>query len=177
MCQQLPNLSTKRTRKDLFVQRKQFQEGIDLCKTNVANYHDETETLLSKGQVAHGLIFVEFAIEEFGKLMVIEKAFNKNTNDPFRIKSDDFYSHETKSKLAWQKLDTKYKILFDEGFCLPNDFFERGCVVECTLADPECRLRTAFVDYCSSQWLLETNVKSKYLADLVGEIRVKIKNI
>ena len=167
----------RKRRKDLYVQRKQLQEGVDLCKLNISNYLSETELLISQGHLGHAVIFAEFAVEEFGKILAVKRAFELDSNDPFRIKASNFYDHRIKTKKAWTLLKKKYKILFDEGVCLPNTVFERGCVVEYTLADPEGRLRTAFVDYCSSQWLLECNVKENYLKGLVAEIKDKMSKV
>jgi hypothetical protein len=154
-----------------------MQEGIDLCKLNITNYLSEAELLISQGHLSHAVILTEFAVEEFGKILVIKRAFELDSNDPFTIKASKFYDHIIKTKKAWTVLNKKYKILFDEGVCLPNTVFERGCVVEYTLADPEGRLRTAFVDYCSSQWLLESNVNKDFLNDLVAEIKAKLSII
>ena len=74
-------------------------------------------------------------------------------------------------------LDKKFKVLFDEGICYPNTLGVRGLFVEYTLADPEGRLRTAFVDYCADRWLLEQNVKADFLMALVDEIRNKLSVI
>ncbi len=108
---------------------------------------------------------------------MIKRAFDLDPNDPFRIKAKKFYDHEKKSKKAWTFLDKKYKILFDEGVCLSNTIFERGVAVEYTLADYEGRLRSAFVDYCSGQWLLGCAVKEDYLKGLVAEIRNKLSKV
>jgi AbiV family abortive infection protein len=112
------------------VKRCQLQDGIDLCKRNVSDFLNETETLISQGRPSHALIFAEFAIEELGKILVIKHAFNLDPNDPFKIMGKEFYDHETKSKNAWTVLGPKLRILFDEGVCLPNTVFERGVAVE-----------------------------------------------
>jgi AbiV family abortive infection protein len=163
--------------KDLSVNRGQMLEGIKKCKENITDYLLETELLMSQGKIGHALILAEFAIEEFGKILVIKRAFELDQNDPFVIKGKKFYDHVTKSRKAWAVLDKKFKILYDEGVCLPNTIFERGVAIEYTLADHEGRLRSAFVDYCSGQWLLENNVKEAYLRNLIAEIRNKLQTL
>ena len=133
--------------------------------------------LISQGHLGHAVTLTEFAIEELGKIIVIKRAFELDSGDPFRIKASKFYDHEIKAKKAWTLLDKKFKVLFDEGVCLPNTVFVRGVAVEYTMADPEGRLRTAFVDYCAEQWLLERNVKEDYLKALVAEIRDKLSKV
>lgn len=156
---------------DLYVPRKQMQEGIDKCKCNITDYLSETELLMSQGKLNHAVILVEFAIEEFGKILVIKRAFDLDSNDPIRISAKKFYDHERKTKKAWTVLNKSYQILFDEGICLPNTVFERGVAVEYTIADHDGRLRSAFVDYCSGQWLLGVDVKEAYLKNLIAHIR------
>ena len=159
---------------DIHVARNQLQEGIDKCKLNVADYLSETELLMSKGKFSHATILVEFAIEEFGKILVIKRAFELDPNDPFKIRGDKFYDHRTKEKKAWTVLNKKYQILFDEGVCLPNTVFERGVAVEYTLANHDNRLRSAFVDYCSGQWLLGVDVKEICLQNLIQHMREEL---
>jgi AbiV family abortive infection protein len=163
--------------KDLYIPRNQVQEGVDKCKQNITDYLSETELLMSQGKLDHALILIEFGIEEFGKILIIKRAFESDPNDPFKITAKKFYDHEKKSKKAWTVLNKKYKILFDEGVCLPNTLFERGVAVEYTLADHEGRLRSAFVDYCSGQWLLGCDIKEDYLKGLIAEIRNKLSKV
>jgi AbiV family abortive infection protein len=132
---------------------------------------------MSQGKLDNALILIEFGIEEFGKILIIKRAFESDPNDPFKITAKKFYDHEKKSKKAWTVLNKKYKILFDEGVCLPNTLFERGVAVEYTLADHEGRLRSAFVDYCSGQWLLGCDIKEDYLKGLIAEIRNKLSKV
>ena len=80
----------RKRRKDLYVQRKQLQEGVDLCKLNISNYLSETELLISQGHLGHAVIFAEFAVEEFGKILAVKRAFELDSNDPFRIKASNF---------------------------------------------------------------------------------------
>jgi hypothetical protein len=174
---QMPKQKMSKRHKNLDVKRSQLQEGVDLCKTNVSTYLIETNLLISQGYLGHAVIFTEFAIEELGKALLIKEAFRFDQNDPFKIEASKFYNHDTKIDFAWDILDKKYQILFDEGVCYPNTLFERGCVDEYTLADLEGRLRTAFVDYCSSQWLLERKIKEDLLKGLVGEIQNKLLQV
>ena len=167
----------KKKYKDLYVSRNQFQDGINKCKRNITDYLSETELLMSQGRLSHATILLEFALEEFGKVLVMKRAFELDPNDPFKISGDKFYDHRTKEKKAWTVLDKKYQILFDEGICLPNTLFERGLAVEYTIANHENRLRSAFVDYCSGRWLLGVDVKEIYLQNLINHMRAELTKL
>jgi AbiV family abortive infection protein len=160
--------------KDKLVPRKMLQEGIDKCKNNVNDFLSDAELIMPSGRLNHAYVMVEFAIEEFGKIMLIREAFTKDSNDPFKIDGQVFGTHKGKSEKAWIVLNKKYKLLFDEGVCFPNTLFERGCVVENTEANHDTRCKCAFVDFCSEQWLLGCEIKEEYLKNLIAEIRDKL---
>jgi AbiV family abortive infection protein len=160
--------------KDKLIPRKMMQEGIDKCKDNITNFLSDAELIMSSGRLNHAYIMVEFAIEEFGKIMLIRDAFAKDPNDPFRIDGRVFGTHIGKSEKAWMYLNKKNKLLFDEGVCFPNTLFERGCVIENTEANHDTRCKCAFVDFFSEQWLLGCEIKEVYLKNLIVEIRDKL---
>ena len=160
--------------KDLSVPRKMMQEGIDLCKKNITDYLQEAELFISQGRLNHATILVEFAVEEFGKMLIIKRAFALDLNDPFTMRGKKFYDHGQKSKKAWTVLDKKFRTLFDEGICLPNTVFEHGLAVENTQANHDTRCWCAFVDFCSGRWLLGCDIKEGYLKNLVEEIKDKL---
>jgi hypothetical protein len=156
---------------DKLIPRGMLQEGIGKCKDNINDFLSDAELIMSKGRLNHAYVLVEFAIEEFGKVIMIKEAFQSDPNDPFKIDGEVFGTHRGKSERAWTVLNPKYKLLFDEGVCYPNTLFERGCVIENTEANHYTRCICVFVDFCSSQWLLGCEIKEDYLKNLIAHIR------
>ena len=51
------------------VPRARMQEGIEKCKGNVADYLKDACIIAETGRLYHAIISIEFALEEFGKIL------------------------------------------------------------------------------------------------------------
>jgi AbiV family abortive infection protein len=107
-------------KKDREIPRAKIQEGVNLCKKNIFSFLNTAESLLESDNLNHAAINVEFAIEEFGKILILKDEYGKGT-DPVQVPDDVFTSPKHKPERAWKigdpyALDSKYKMISNGGF-------------------------------------------------------------
>lgn len=96
-----------RRKEDREIPRTKIQEGVDLCKRNIFVFLDTAESLLESGNSNQAAINVEFAIEEFGKILMLRDEYGKGT-DPVQVPDNVFTSHKQKSERAWKIGDPQH---------------------------------------------------------------------
>jgi len=164
------------------IPRNIVQEGIDLCKKNVADYLDDARTIISKGRLCHAYLSVQLAIEELGKAVILKEEYQKSGNDPIPVDAavfgkDGGRGHKMKAAKAWEMLNPALKILHVGGF-EKEDFSEFGFDVD-TEASHHSRLKCAYVDFIEEEqqwWVGETLNECKVLAliDNIDEVLKKL---
>jgi AbiV family abortive infection protein len=55
-------------------------DGVALCKRNIVDYIKDARLIIEDGRLYHAVINVEFALEEFGKALLIIEAKQESTN-------------------------------------------------------------------------------------------------
>jgi AbiV family abortive infection protein len=158
------------------IPKAKIQEGIDLCKSNVVDFLKDAKLIIAEKRLNHAYVMVEFAIEEFGKAILLKEALEQNKSDPIIVKESVFKSHKQKDEKAWNVLDSKYKTIYDEGD-FDDDGFDYKDFVTDTKAGHETRLHCAFVDFCYGNWYLGRNIKENLLNDLIKHIEDKLSRI
>jgi len=164
----------KRKYPDKLVPRKLMQQGIDVCKRNITDFLADAKLIMDDGRINHAYVMVEFAIEELGKIIMIKEAYNSDLNDPFRVKGEVFGDHKGKSEKAWEVLDKKYRLIFDEGV-FEEGVCERGIAAENTEASHKTRCECAFVDFAGSIWIVGRDIKKDLLQNLIAHIEQTLK--
>lgn len=161
---------------DKLIQRKLLQKGIDLCKANITDFLKDAQLIMAEGRTNHAYVIVEFAIEEFGKIIMIKEAFNSDLNDPFKVNGEVFSDHKGKSEKAWEILDPKFRIIFDEGMwqegCWQRGVWEKQ---ENTTASHKTRCDCAFVDFTASKWIVGRDIKKDLLENLITHIEENLR--
>jgi AbiV family abortive infection protein len=157
------------------IPRAKMQEGIDLCKKNIHNFLDSAEILNQAHKTLHAFILAEFALEEFGKIQILKKGFEKSVADPIEVNRHDFIDHSEKEKEAWKQLDPKYSIIkvggFEEGFEGKHGIgFEKE-----TKTGHSTRIDVAFVDFDEDLgvWHIGREIDSLLLQNLIEHLRQK----
>ena len=161
------------------IPRKLMQKGIDLCKANIADFLNDAKLIMAEGRMNHAYIMVEFAIEEIGKIVMIKEAFDQDPHDPFRVKGEVFGTHRGKSEKAWEVLDPKFRLIFDEGRTAKG-LFVRGMWQnqEDVEANHKTRCECAFVDFVGeSIWIVGTDIKKNLLENLINHIEEKLRGM
>ena len=167
---------------DRVVPRAKMQEGIDLCKTNVSDFLKDARIIMDENRLNHAYVSVHFAIEELGKLLLFKDALMKDTADPVTLEASRIFrgskAHRNKENRAWEFLDPKYSVIFDEGMFVEG-LFEKGMWVhqENTMAETETRLDWTFVDFYTQLWHLGRDIKRDLLTALVNHIAEKVSLI
>ena len=164
------------------IPRNLVQEGIDLCKKNVADYLDDARTIISKGRLCHAYLSVQLAIEELGKAIILREECQKSSTDPLSVDAAIFgknggRGHKMKAAKAWGLLDSTLKILHAGGF-EKEGFSEFSFDVD-TEASHHSRLKCAYVDFIEEEklwWVGETLDECKVLA-LIDNIDYVLKKL
>jgi AbiV family abortive infection protein len=153
-----------------------MQDGINLCKQNVTQFLDDSRLVIAQGRLNHAYILVQLGIEELGKIVILNEATDSATTDSIEVDASVFTSHNKKSEKAWNVLDTKYRLIFDEGNW-KEGFRKSGTSTHITFASHETRLQCAFVNFDGQQWTQGCNIKENSLQNLISHIEEKIKVI
>jgi AbiV family abortive infection protein len=154
-----------------------MQEGIEKCKNNITDYLKDASLIAQAGRYYHAIISLEFALEEFGKILLLKETMNNCKGDSININSNEFCSHDRKVERALKILDPshKYRILF-ESFA-ERGLFEAGMLEGETVIGDSTRLDCAFVDFIDNAWTVGRNIKPAFLQDLADVIEKGLKTI
>lgn len=144
------------------------------------------EILLKSDNLDHVAIIVEFAIEEFGKALMLKDEYEKRT-DPVQVADSVFTSHHRKSERAWKSgapsaLDSKFRMISDGGFERSDDGkqgFSRAFEQVINISH-YIRLECAFVDYDDTEndWFLgHVEIAKERLRGLLEHVREKTTNL
>lgn len=161
---------------DRLIPRAKMKEGIDLCKSNILDYLKDARLIMSDGRLNHAYVSVQFAIEEFGKIVMLKDALMASTNDIVTVKGSVFTSHKGKSPNAWRILDQKFKTIFGEGDFDDEDFSHVSFVTD-TKASHDTRLDCAFVDFDEGIWHIGRDIKQKLLEELINHIEENLSKL
>ena len=168
------------------IPREKMFKGVSLCKENIQIFLDTAETLINSENLDQGAINIEFAIEEFGKVLKLKDEFVKGSN-PIQVPCEVFRSHKGKSERAWKKgdidtLDVSYRMISEGGFGINDDGkqgFSRAFSQVVNISH-HIRLCCAFVDFDKNEneWFLGYPQLSKNrMKDLIKHIRQKINTV
>lgn len=169
------------------IPRAKIQDGIDLCKKNIFDFLTGAESLLSANNLNYATVSVEFAIEEFAKILVLIDEQRKGF-DPVEVPIWVFADHVRKSQRAWDisdpnALDSSYKMISNCGFeriykkyCRDKTTgFSLGYELSIDMTH-DVRLECIFVtfDEQSNQWFLgHENISKERIQKLIEHVRHK----
>lgn len=154
-----------------------MQEGIDLCKKNALVFLKDAKLVIKYERLCHALVSVEFAIEEIGKIVMLQEALKNSNQDPVPVEEKVFRSHKDKSDNAWTVLDPKFKVVFEGDF--DGEAFEWKDFLTDTKASHKTRLECAFVDFDESRkiWHLGRDMDESRLIALIKHIEARLPQI
>ena len=155
-----------------------MQEGIELCKRNIADYLRDARLIIEKGRLNHAYVSVQLSIEELGKIRMLKEALSDDnrSKEVIPVKKSVFTSHRGKSEKAWKFLDPKFRRIFGEvGFEDTGEggFDPRGFET-ITTAGHQTRLQCAFVDFKLNKWVLGRKIEETRLTALIKHIEERL---
>lgn len=170
----------------LEIPRKKMQNGINLCKENIRIFLETAEKLVESGNLNHAAINIEFAIEEFGKILLLKDEFAKGS-DPVQVPRNLVTTHIGKSERAWKTgdadtLDISYKMISEGGFERSDNGkqgYSRGYSQVINISH-FIRLECAFVDFDENakEWFLgHSQLANDRMQNLIEHIRQKTVSI
>lgn len=166
------------------IPRAKIDTGIDLCKKNIEVFLDTAQILLKNGNLNHAAINVEFAIEEYAKILMIKDAYKANS-DPVKVDMNAFRHHLKKSERAWKAnnsdaLELQYKMISEGGFERSDNGkigFSRG-YAQAIYISHYIRCECAFVDFDDGQWHVgHSKITKERLQNLIDHVNEKTKGI
>jgi AbiV family abortive infection protein len=154
-----------------------MQEGIEKCRGNIEDYLKDACIVAETGRLYHAIISLTFALEEFGKILLLKETLDTDTSDALKIDGYEFCTHNRKVERALKFLDPmhKYRVLFETVF--ERGVFEAGMWEGETVIGDRTRLDCAFVDFINNNWTLGRNIKPEYFQDLVTLIQQGLEKI
>lgn len=159
---------------DRIIPRGEIPKGIELCKENILDFLKDARLIIAEGRLSHAYISVQFALEEFGKILIFRDKLKNDAADPLVIKQKEaFSSHQSKTERVWKFLDPKFRTIFDEGL-FADGIVVKGMCVENTYAEYQTRLDCAFVDYYTLRWQFGRDIKKELLMNLINHIEEKL---
>jgi hypothetical protein len=60
------------------IPKASVQKGIYKCKDNIADYLKDSLLISNTCRLYHAIISLEFALEEFGKILLLKEAFDNS---------------------------------------------------------------------------------------------------
>jgi AbiV family abortive infection protein len=97
------------------VLRADLQEGIEMCKENALEFIEDARIIAGTGKFHHAVISLEYALEEFGKALLLKEARDDNGKDK-EVIINFYYNHNKKVERALDSIDNKenYRLMFKE---------------------------------------------------------------
>ncbi len=161
------------------IPKSRLQDGINRCKENVTDFLLDVRLIADAGRFDHAIISLEFALEEFGKALLLKEAL-KNKSDPVTINGVEFCNHDKKAKKALEIIDPAhiFRVLFG-GYFPPEyfgNYFTEGYWGGTTINN-DLRLSCAFVDFIENNWTKKRSINPTSFLNLVEIIEQEIKLI
>jgi AbiV family abortive infection protein len=175
-----------------------MQEGIDLSLKKSMEHLDGAEALISKKLLNGSVALIEFAIEEFGRAVILRNMFRNNL-ETIEQKSK-WKNHNHKYKEAFTVLSTNLQTIWEKTFpsmvtvgagiatagASAATIGRRtatigrghGLKTKKEMVSHDTRCNAIFVDFVedTQKWRTGTNASSRKLEYIIGELKGNIKN-
>jgi len=159
-------------KKDRIVPRNRMLTGIEVCKNNIEGLLKDAKLLITKSSFCHAYIFVQFAIEELGKILIFREKLETDLSDPLVIPKREAFTHNPmKIQKALKFLGEDVNKVCEGGF--ERGFFEKAFEQE-TYVEHQTRCDCAFVDFYGSVWHVGASIKKELLVNLINRIEEKL---
>ena len=154
--------------------KSQIPHGIELCKQNIADFMDDTRIIMKKGKINHAYISFEFALEEFGKIIMLKEApTNPITKDKV-VMSNNFFKHNKKCEIAIEKLGNEFKSVYDMNWFLREELGLYPLWFG-TKTSHKTRTECAFVGYRNDEFVIGKPIDPVKFTKLINLLEEKAR--
>lgn len=144
-------------RPDPFIPRGALRMGVLTCLSVASSRLEETDVLLSHGLLTQAAVLFSFALEEFGKAVLLRKAYESGAD---LASIEGFYDHRTKIEAAATRIDPKHLRIAQGAF--DADAFDSGGLDTGRKIDLSTRLSGLYVDW-KDDWIYGVHVDAEVL--------------
>lgn len=146
--------------------------GIILALRTSAQKLDDAELLISKESFEDAVILIQFALEEFGKAVVLRENLEKGNE---QVGDDVFRNHPYKEDKAWSVLPSDLKTIY-EGTFSPQDFSSQDFDTCKETISHKTRINATFVDWVAGNWKTGIQAEPDKLIRLIKGLRKEIED-
>ena len=147
-------------RPDPRIPRASLRIGILTCCSTASLRLGETDAFLQQGLLTQAGVLFSFALEEFGKAVLLRKAYESGA-DPVLIPG--FYDHEAKLAAAASEIPPEHLLIDQIGF--GEGPFGVGRFDGGVMADLSTRLSGLYVDWKNGEWVHGRRVNPDVLSE------------
>jgi AbiV family abortive infection protein len=192
-------MSQKNVPKEKRIPRTKIKEGIDFSLKKSLEHLDGAETLIGKNLLNDSVALIEFAIEEFGRAVILRNMFRNNLETI--AEKSKWKSHNHKYEQAFTVLSENLKIIWEETFGIATVGASRstigkgrgnptmgagratvgrsyGLKTRREMVSDITRCNAIFVDFIEDGQTWQTGIKAsiKKLKYIIAELRKNIKS-
>ena len=146
--------------------RMALRRGIMTCITVSSLRLEEAESLLAAGFLTGAGIVFSFAVEEFGKALMLRDAFRGGV-DPVVV--EGFYDHDVKLRAASTLIPQEYLLITAEAF--HADAFDPAAFDIGTRTSFKARCDGLYVDWRDGEWQYGAEVDPSILRDSINGVQ------
>lgn len=171
------------------IPREQLKDGISIVKRNVLDLAEEANRIIRTDSAGirhrYAYLFIQLAIEEFGKALIMKEELQNSRSDIIHIDDWVFAKKGQAKKIHVSKFDKAWEVL-DKGLkevhrgVYEKNVFDPNIFDTNVDASHELRLKCIYVDYDEKNkrwdWFRVRLDKDKLLL-LIDDIETKAKTI
>lgn len=175
MSNQLKSNSSK-PKPSIEIPVSQVAQGIELCKQNITDFLEDARNIMDKGKLYHAYVSFEFALEEFGKIVMLKEALaSSSANGKILASNQIFTNHKGKCQKAIEKLGPEFKSIYHGDWFLAMIIGMWPLSFGGTVVSHQTRLNCAFVDYKNNAWAIGAQIDQAKFTRLINELDQKTK--
>lgn len=161
------------------IPRNFFVELIEMCLLNSSQFLADARIIHSdriKSKYDHSVASIQFAVEEFGKAIILRQKLQESEEDVIEVPNNLFggpRSHQLKEAKAWTILSPELRVLARKAFepdCFDPEFF----LTENVELSHKERLQCLFVDFKDGMPTLGVAVESDMFVKLIEGVEKEI---
>jgi AbiV family abortive infection protein len=152
-------------RPDPRIPRDFLRQGILTCLSVASSRLAETDALMLQGLLTQSGVLFTFALEEFGKAVLLKRAYDSG-NDPALI--EGFYDHQAKLEAAAAMIPADHLRIDQTGYGEAE--YGRDRYGGAVLGDFSARLAGLYVDW-KGRWVYGRSVDPEVLSQSSREVQ------
>jgi AbiV family abortive infection protein len=152
----------------------QVPHGIELCKQNIADFLEDAKNIIERGKLYHAYVSFEFALEEFGKIIMLKEALSNSLGNDKITVGNELFRHDRKCDKAIEKLGNEFKSVFDMNWFL-RETLRIAPLWFGTKTSHTTRTDCAFVGYKNGNWTIGARIDQIKFTKLINQLEEKAR--